>query len=218
MKYIDAHLHLLPDAVFLRAQQLGVSSFICNATSVADWKDVLALAGRINGVYPCLGVHPWFLEGLPDDWSMHLEALLVKNPRAMVGEIGLDRVRPDFEKQKQVFRRCLELADKHNRAVHIHCVRAWEDLIFILREFRDLKVLFHRFSGDEVLVQKLRFKDVYFSVMDRRVVDVVPESRLLVESDAPDGLKSPELIPDLVRELGVDPVKLTQTFDSFIYD
>ena len=86
----------------------------------------------------------------------------------------------------------------------------------IIGEFRDVKMLLHRFGGDEILVQKFRMLNAYFSVLNDKVYEVVPDNRLLVESDAPSGLKSPEAIPDLVRALKLDENYLMQTAEDFL--
>lgn len=218
MKYFDAHLHVVSPDILLNAQGQGVRRFIVNATSPADWDQVDRLSKSVLGVYYCYGVHPWYVGNAPDDWAIRLEERLKSDQNAMVGEIGLDKMRPAYEKQKQFFLRQLQLAEKYDRAVHVHCVRAWDDILAFLSEFRDLSVLFHRFSGDEIVVQKCRFLNAYFSVLNAASIRVIPDNRLLVESDAPDGLDSPEKIPALVRQLQLDPDYLDQNFDRFFYD
>lgn len=216
MAYFDAHLHVIPDDVFLRATARGVKTFFCNATSEDDWQQVLDLSKRVLGVYSCLGVHPWYVIDAKENWLNRLELLLSQNPGAMIGEIGLDGTRPNYTLQKEVFYKQMALASQMNRPVHIHCVKAWDDLLEILGEFKDVHFLIHRFSGDEVLVQKLRFLNGYFSVVNGNCLDVIPDNRVLVESDAPNGLKTPELIPELVAELKLNPAYLEQNLELFL--
>jgi TatD DNase family protein len=42
-------------------------------------------------VHAAFAVHPWFAHRRGSDWLEELEALLRRNPGAIVGEIGLDR-------------------------------------------------------------------------------------------------------------------------------
>ena len=216
MPYIDAHLHVVPDDVFYSARQKGVEMFFVNATSQNDWQAVLDLSERILGVYPCLGIHPWYVDTAAGNWEADLIDLLRARPLAMVGEIGLDKGRQNFLLQQDIFRRQLQIAVDMNRPVHIHCVKAWDEMFEIIGEFRDVKMLLHRFGGDEILVQKFRMLNAYFSVLNDKVYEVVPDNRLLVESDAPSGLKSPEAIPDLVRALKLDENYLMQTAEDFL--
>lgn len=216
MAYIDAHMHLVPDEVFLKARQRGVDMFFLNATSQSDWQQVLDVSERILGVYPCLGIHPWYADTAVGNWEGELINLLRSHPLAMVGEIGLDKGRPNYLLQQDIFRRQLQIAADLNRPVHIHCVKAWDEMLEIIGEFRDVKMLLHRFSGDEILVQKFRMLNAYFSVLNDKVYEVIPDNRLLVESDAPSGLKSPEAVVDLVRALRLDENYLMQTAKDFL--
>lgn len=216
MAYFDAHLHLLPDEVFLRAAERGVRTFFVNAARQNEWQQVLALSNRILGTYACLGVHPWYIEEVSPDWLDDLRRLLVENPLAMVGEIGLDGTRQNLLRQKEFFYAQMQLAEELNRPAHIHCFKAWPDMLEILGEFKGVKILMHRFSGDEVIVQKLRFLNAYFSVLNGKVLDVIPDNRVLVETDSPDGLHTPEAIPDLVRDLGLQPDYLQQNLELFL--
>lgn len=216
MPYIDAHMHVVPDDVFYKARQRGVEKFFVNATSQNDWQAVLDLSERILGVYPCLGIHPWYVDTAVGNWEADLIDLLRAHPLAMVGEIGLDKGRQNFLLQQDIFRRQLQIAADMKRSVHIHCVKAWDEMFEIIGEFRDVKMLLHRFGGDEILVQKFRMLNAYFSVLNDKVYEVVPDNRLLVESDAPSGLKSPEAIPDLVWALKLDENYLMQTAEDFL--
>lgn len=217
MPYFDAHLHLVPDDVFLRARARGVETFFLNATQESDWQQVMNAGERILGVHVCLGIHPWYVDTVSEYWNVKLERLLQQNPLMMIGEIGLDTTRPNYPQQKDIFRRQLQIASRYNRAVHIHCVKAWDDLFEILGEFREVPFLIHRFSGDEIIVQKVRFLDGFFSIINDKAISVIPDNRLLVETDAPSGLKTPEAIPDLVSQLKLDVNYLYQTMESFLH-
>ena len=216
MVYFDAHCHLMDDSVFLRAQEKGIKAFIVNTTGPNEWEKVADLNRRVTGIYFCAGVHPWFVNDLPSNWQNRLCAFLEKYPDAMIGEIGLDKNKPFFEKQIQVFTDILEIAEKYDRKVHIHCVNAWDELIEHLNQYRGIKPLFHRFNGDEVIVQKLKWFNAYFSIINGRYAPIIPDNRLLVETDSPDGLKTPQAIPALVQALHLDNDYLNQTFREFL--
>ena len=216
MHYFDAHLHLVDDDMILRAANKGVRTFFVNAAKMSDWQPVLDQSNRLLGVYPCLGIHPWFIHEATPLWENDLKQLLKENPMAMVGEIGLDGTKPNMEKQMDFFFRQMKIADDMGRAVHIHCVKAWPQMLEILGQFKGVKILMHRFSGDEVLVQKLRFMNAYFSVLNANVLSVIPDNRVLVETDAPDGLKSPEEIPFLVDRLQLQPDYIWQNLELFL--
>ncbi|MBR4927300.1 MAG: TatD family hydrolase [Alphaproteobacteria bacterium] len=216
MPYFDAHLHIVDDDMILRASDKGVRTFFVNAAKMSDWEPVLAQSNRLLGVHPCLGVHPWHLDSATPNWESELRHILKDNPQAMVGEIGLDGMRSDMERQKDFFFRQMVLAEELNRPVHIHCFKAWPEMLEILGQFKGMQILMHRFSGDEVIVQKLRFMNVYFSVLNGKVLDVIPDNRVLVESDAPDGIFTPEAIPALVKKLRLQPDYIWQNLELFL--
>ena len=212
MKYIDAHCHILSDAEMRAAMARGVERFVVNGTRPADWGAVVELSNRDN-VYGAIGVHPWFVSDWSDNVENQLCEMLRQSPQLMVGEIGLDKNRPDMEPQEIVFSRQLQIAHDCGRVAHIHCVGAWGKMMEILRDSKlPPAMVFHAFSGAPDLVSELVKMGAYFSfghaVCDMRyakmraVVACVPENRILVESDAPD-VCTPDTIPDAVAEIAV---------------
>ena len=212
MTYIDAHCHLLDISEFKLARTAGVDSIICNATNPKDWHQVLALENVIHAI----GIHPWHVSDLPENAMTDLEKLLEQNPGAHIGEIGLDKCKGDFYKQEEIFMLQLELAQKLQRPVHVHCVRAWGEMLPILKGHKDLKYLFHGFSGDKNVVRFLSDYDAYFSVNRATKIPLIPADKLLIESDAPDGLPSPANLPFLYLQLGVQSAQIEQNFQRFL--
>ena len=216
MIYFDAHCHLMDESVFRQAQKNDVRFFIVNTTRPEEWERVALLNKQQTGIYFCAGIHPWFINGLHKGWQNDLEDFLIRYPDAMIGEIGLDKTKPFFEQQIKVFMDCLAIAARYNRKVHIHCVKAWDEMLACLIQFREVQPLFHRFNGDEYIINKLRLFNAYFSVLNGRYLSVIRDNRLLVETDSPDGLKTPSAIPELVKTLNLDADYLYQTFREFL--
>ena len=159
MTYIDAHCHLLRESEFQDAQLVGVEKIVVNSAHLTDWDKVENLVG----VIPSIGIHPWYVGKASGDWATEMEKRLIANPALQVGEIGLDKLKPDFAKQKQIFLTQLKLAQKYNRVASIHCVRAWGEMMPLLRPFKkDTRMLFHGFSGDKIVVGFLAIHQVIF--------------------------------------------------------
>ena len=182
-KFFDAHCHLfdcnLPDNI----------GAIVNATNPADWGAVIKCVNKSASVFGAIGVHPWNVADLADGWDAQLRDLLVANPDIMVGEIGLDKHKPDMELQLDVFARQLEIAAELGRGVHVHCVGAWDKMFALFKAHKSKMppfMLFHRFSGNGVDVARLIADyNVYFSFRDvRDVINEVPRARFLIETDS----------------------------------
>jgi len=198
---IDAHIHLQDIAdekhgaliECLRAN--NISPVFCNGIVPADWTRVLALSQQ-TGAFPFIGVHPWFVDALSNDWEDGLTALL-KQHRCGVGEIGLDRgpKGKNFKKQILVFSRQVELADELHRPFVLHCVNAWGTVIDLLqtRCQNGLPFIVHSFVGSVETLKKLLRMGALISISllslkkkdAAAVIKAVPENRLLLESDFP---------------------------------
>lgn len=106
---------------------------------------------------PSLGIHPWWASSSSASSLCALEAALVANAAAAVGEIGLDRsprglASCAFDVQVAAFESQCRLAKRLRRAASIHCVRAFDDLLAVLSRLRDdralpMNLLFHSWAG-----------------------------------------------------------------------
>ncbi|KAB2855510.1 MAG: TatD family deoxyribonuclease [Bauldia sp.] len=220
MRLYDAHNHLQDEWLLPHLDQIasdltkaGIAGAVVNGTTPDDWASVSALASRFPWVVPSYGVHPWDCGNRPSDWQGRLESRLATEPRARVGEIGLDRwildsAKPDdprlaglrrapLDEQKEVFVWQLELAATHNLAASIHCIDAWGALLDTLRQSRrpERGFLLHAYAGSAELVQPFADLGAYFSFNgafldskrenQRNTFKAIPPDRLLVETDAP---------------------------------
>lgn len=216
----DTHCHLQDlkikgDLIIDRSRQHGVSRMLCCGTKPGDWNAVELLAASHDEIVPAYGVHPWFVENVATkDWKNELTHKLIENPKAVVGEIGLDstaKPRSD-ELQLKVFVEQLALAAKYKRPVSVHCVRAWILLLNALENVGDLDqvVVLHSFSGSREIIHQLLSYNVYFSFSGAitnpsykrasELVRAVPQNRLLIETDAPDMIPYDLKFNDLPNE------------------
>lgn len=216
--YFDAHIHLIDVKALLNASKKEVRYFICNATHQGDWEAVCSLSEKFPGVFPCIGIHPWFAETATFGWQKKMRDLLERYPNAMVGEVGMDGAHPNLVLQQKVFYDCLQIAYDLKRPVHIHVNKSWKSLILTLELFAGLKCLFHRFNGSEAQMRRLMMCDSYFSVMTSKPLRFLPKDRVLVETDSPDGAHFPSRIPHIVEKLHLDQDILFKNFKCFIGD
>lgn len=226
MNFYDAHNHLQDDRFAGRQGELlaacenaGITRMVVNGTCESDWPQVLALAKQSGGagvpasrtnqtkIIPSFGYHPWHLAGRTPDWLKTLEIFLDAMPGA-VGEIGLDRWKPDlpYAGQEEVFLAQLQIAAERNRPVSIHCLQAWGRLHELLRDHPRpaCGCVLHSFGGPAEMIPAFAKLGAYFSfpgwflhgrkLRQRESFKKVPPDRLLVETDAPDQLLPAEKI------------------------
>lgn len=210
---IDAHNHLhhvrlVPHRAEILATlaPLKLECAVVNGTREGDWPAVAALAKEHAWVLPSYGLHPWYVRERSDRYLDTLAILLDGNPDAAVGEIGLDRwiEGHDLADQSDVFRAQLAIAAARQRAVTIHCIRAWGPLWDILRgeTLPACGFLLHAYGGPWEMTRGFLDRGGYFSFnacflherksAQRDVFRRLPADRLLVETDAPDLAPPPE--------------------------
>jgi TatD DNase family protein len=150
-------------------------------------------------ITPSFGYHPWYVHERTPDWHAILIRLLDQVPSA-IGEIGLDRWKPDlpYEGQEEVFIAQLRLAAVRNLPASIHCLQSWGRMFDILKsEPRSARgFLLHSYGGPKEMVKPFANLGAYFSLpgyyaherkqRQRETFKHVPPDRLLIETDAPD--------------------------------
>jgi TatD DNase family protein len=214
VKFFDAHNHLQDDRFGGRQSELlaaceksGVARMVVNGACESDWPQVLALARQNQMVLPSFGYHPWHLHERTPEWQNNLEKFLDEVPGA-VGEIGLDRWKPDlpYAGQEEIFLAQLRIAAERNLPVSIHCLQAWGRLHELLRDHpRPVRgFVLHSFGGPAEMIPTFTKLGAYFSfpgyflherkLRQRETFKHVPRDRLLIETDAPDQLLPPEKI------------------------
>ena len=189
--YCDAHNHL-QDARFRGqqaelmavAQTSGIERWVVNGSGEADWPAVEELARQYPGIIPSFGYHPWYLSERTQDWQSALLHRFETSPRAVVGEIGLDRwilerSRPartragspgsvaepaSLEEQSRVFGWQWRLAVERQLPVSVHCLKAWGALMENLRVWPrlDRGFLLHSYGGPAELIPELVRLGAYF--------------------------------------------------------
>ncbi|KAM3388673.1 hypothetical protein ACQJBY_011050 [Aegilops geniculata] len=177
VRLFDAHCHLQDPRIAAAAPALiraatasGVGRFAVNGTSEKDWHLVKQMAQEHPAVIPCFGLHPWWVPERSPDWMDSLRQFFSETPEAAVGETGLDKGSHgktiDFGEQVEVFERQLELAKELEKPVSVHCVRAFGDLLEILKRTGPFPagVLLHSYLGSAEMVPGLANLGCYFSL------------------------------------------------------
>jgi TatD DNase family protein len=199
-----AHLHfpeLAPelDAVLGRARAAGVRGIVTIGTDVETSRAAIAIAEREPDVWASVGVHPHDAAQVDGAALDDIERLAGAERVVAIGEIGLDFFRnlSPRERQEDVFRRLLDLASRTGKPVLIHCRDAHAETLAILAEaaIGDVGGIMHCFSGDAAVARRCLDLGLVISIAGpvtypnarelRDVVRLVPEDRLVVETDCP---------------------------------
>jgi TatD DNase family protein len=216
---IDTHAHLDalddPDAAVSRAHEAGVTRILTVGTTVEGCRVALALAGRHEGVFAVLGLHP-HEAGSVGDADVREVCSLLSHPCAVaVGETGLDYFR-DYaprDAQRRLFERLLSVADDTRKPVVVHTRAADEDTLDALAGFAGTVVL-HCFSSTGLLPTALERgyyvsfagNATYPKAADLRTAAArIPADRILAETDAP------YLAPQPVRGRPNEPANVVHT-------
>lgn len=223
--WIDAHCHLADprlDAdraqVLERSRAQGVVAWVQGGVSPDDWEkqhELLAQFG--DAIVPVLGIHPWWVAEADEaaiEAAFGKLAKLLPQARAL-GELGLDalpRHAETLDRQQVVFERQLELAQRHQKPIVLHIVHAHEAAVKTLKKFGPYPHggLVHAFSASIEVARPYLELGFHISVGSgllregfaalKKALPFLPADRLLIETDAPDGLPKTRNEPaNLVR-------------------
>lgn len=201
----DTHAHyddeaFAPDRGELLASmpENGVGLIVDPGCDLESSRRAVALAEQYPHVYAAVGWHP---ENCAPYTRASLETLRAwaKSPKVVaIGEIGLDYYwdeNPPREWQQEVFRDQLTLAQELNLPVIVHDRDAHADSLAIVKEFPQVRGVFHCYSGSVETAQELIERGWYLGFdgpltyknakKTVEVARIVPLDRVLLETDSP---------------------------------
>ncbi|RVT74906.1 TatD family deoxyribonuclease [Flavobacterium sufflavum] len=147
--------------------------------------------------YYSIGIHPLFIniKRLESDFEI-LEQKVGLSGCLAIGECGLDkRSETAFEIQLKVLEKQLVLAEKLQKAVVIHCVHAFQELVEMKNRLKlTTPIIIHGFSKKVQLAKQLLDNGFYLSfgrylLMNPELESVfnsIPENRFFLETDTSD--------------------------------
>ena len=202
---IDSHAHLDfdrfdsdRDEVLARARAAGIHTIISIGTNIDSSKRTAALARRYEMLHASAGIHPHEAEKFNDaDWHI-LDKLWSSPEVCAVGETGLDYYYDfsDRNRQYRLFERHLEAAVRFDLPVIIHIRDAFEDAFAAIEKTEgNLRGVVHCFTGGPEACMRALDLGMYISLSGivtfknarelQSAVPLIPDDRLLVETDAP---------------------------------
>ena len=199
----DAHAHYddarfsddLPELLTALPAK-GVVGVISCGVNAETSQFAAHLAATYDYIYAAAGFHPLNLDDVPENPTEILRELL-KNPKTVaVGEIGLDYYyeKASRDAQLRLFEQQLQVANELSLPVIVHDREAHEDTLRLLNQYKPRGVV-HCFSGSVEMAKEVLKLGMYIglggavtfknAVKPVEVAKIVPQDRLLVETDAP---------------------------------
>lgn len=157
--FIDTHCHIYEEyyedieEIMKEIEEENII-LIINGVDKKSNQEVIELTNKYPFVYGTLGFHPSEVDAVTDADFIELEAQLKLDKIVGIGEIGLDYYWKDDNKERQieVFKKQLDIAQKYDYPVIIHNRESTEDIITILKDY-NLKGIMHAFTKSYELAQ-----------------------------------------------------------------
>ena len=200
--FFDSHTHLMDeqfdgirDEIVENAKKNKVMYMTTIGYNESTSREAVKDANNYEGVYATVGLHP---ENVDEYENFDYIYELAKNSKVVaIGEIGLDyHWGGDKERQKELFIKQIEIANELGKPVVIHSRDADMDMLEILKNHKiENGFVMHCFSGSTEILKEVLKLGAYVSIAGpvtfknaRSLVEVaklVPDDKLLIETDAP---------------------------------
>ncbi len=208
MKLIDIGANLAHDsfdddreAVVQRARDAGVTRMIVTGSSDDSNRRAAELVDANPGVlFSTAGVHPHHAADYTADSDELIRNLAGRDTVVAIGECGLDYFRnfSPREDQLRAFRAQLDIAVETGKPVFLHQRDAHDDFVDVLEPMlpKLSRAVAHCFTGEHESLREYLGMGLYIGITgwicdERRgnhlyeIADVVPDDRLMIETDAP---------------------------------
>jgi TatD DNase family protein len=234
--FVDSHCHLSFPELLERIDDIRaamaaarVERALCICTTLEEFDTVHGLALRYDNFWATAGVHP-DNEGVQEPAVADLVALAARPRVVAIGETGLDYYRlngrsvADMAWQRERFRTHIRAARQSRKPLVVHTRSASDDTLAILREEGADAVggVFHCFTETGAVARaalELGFHVSFSGIVTfrgaddlRAVVRLVPDDRLLIETDSPylapeprrGRVNDPSLVPHVAARIAAE--------------
>lgn len=160
--FIDTHMHIgddfgvQPDLYVKNATDAQVEVLIASFCEKDDIMLSTKFVEKYKNLYACIGYHPEVSNRIVEKDYETLEEMVKNNSKIVaIGEIGLDYHwdKDNKDKQREVFCKQLELAEKLKVPVVIHSRDSINETYEILKKYKVSGVI-HCFSGSLEMAKK----------------------------------------------------------------
>ena len=187
------------DQVLRGLKEAGVEKVVNIAAEWGSLEATIKLTEEYPFVYGTVGIHPDHVKDLDAERLEIIRQMSRKDKILAIGEIGLDYywMVSSKEMQKEWFIRQLELAREENLPVVIHSRDAARDTFEIMRDVHagSTQGVIHCYSGSVEMAREYVKLGYYLGIggvvtfknskVLKRVVEEIPLSHLVLETDCP---------------------------------
>jgi TatD DNase family protein len=178
MDYIDIHTHA----------NTATGKYVLN---LFPSENLPELSGRLFSI----GLHPWDIDNNDYDDKIKIISKLAEIDSCIaIGETGLDKLSTtNFDLQKIIFQKHIEIADEYGKPLIIHCVRAFDELMQI-KKMTGSKVpwIVHGFNSKIQVAEKLIDEGLILSFGKaltqpgsnaQKVLEIISDNGFFLETD-----------------------------------
>lgn len=205
MELFDTHAHYDAeqfdpdrDDVLAALPGAGVALVVNPGCDLPSSGAALSLAAKWPFLYAAVGYHPENCAPYREEDLDIIRDMARRDKCVAIGEIGLDyywEENPPRELQRRVFRDQMALARELDLPVIVHDREAHGDSLAVVRDFPQVRGVFHCFSGSAEMAKELvrlgwmiSFTGVLTYKNARKALEAaaaVPMDRLMLETDSP---------------------------------
>ena len=247
----DCHAHLdrfgnRAGGLVEEAARAGVAPIVTVGMDVASSQAAVTLANELPNVLAAVGLHPWYVAEQYDG-TESLEpyrGVAADSAVAAVSEVGFDStIEVPLDEQRELVRWFVGLAQERELPLILHHRAEASTLVELWRTIKGRlpRVAIHGFAGDADSARAFLGESFQLSIgpsslgmvgdwcMDDETLRLIPQDRLLVDSDAfVAAMGWPETHPSIVNDVldrvarvrGDDPAALraavAQNFDRLL--
>ncbi|WP_296861571.1 TatD family hydrolase [uncultured Methanobrevibacter sp.] len=198
---IDTHCHIYysemdnAEEIIRQAAENDIC-IILNGTDPSSNREVLELSAKYENVYAALGYFYSFADEITEEDIFLLDSQLTNDNVIAVGEIGIDyyHTKDNADKQKALFEKMLDLAQKHDLPVIVHSRKAIQDTFEILKK-HDVVGSLHCYQGSGEMAREFIKLGFYIGIGGpvthknnkkiRKMLKKIDINHILVETDSP---------------------------------
>lgn len=217
---IDTHAHLNFKLfnkdlleVINNAKKAGIEKIIIPGAKIDSSKKAVVIAQKYDNCFATVGIHPHHIDELSKLGNAviekELEKLIINKKVVAVGEIGLDYheykgyppISEEIKKQqKELLTIQMEIAQKYNLPVILHCRDAYDDQLksvhnYVKSSGNHITGVFHCFGGNRKHLKEILEMGFYIGFDGnitypenktlQELAIFTPLDRLLLETDSP---------------------------------